>query len=274
MVELGTGWYLRGDIGYSSVAVPFGNPPASLNDATAPPSAQSMFGPGTTHYGAMNATLGAGYQFNNWFRMDATFDWRNENNETLNTYGQNCAIDVPATTATTIVNGSPVTVTVPAYVNYANNACYKTDTTQLQSWSALMNAYGDLGTWFGLTPYIGAGIGITHVQTSANEMWYWDDGQGNYGGAGVNSYYSNVLNGVIHYGYPGNIGPLQMRNNFSWALMAGVSYEIAPHIKLDLGYRYLNMGSIGVETNTGATAHQTFDAQEARVGLRWTPDLQ
>lgn len=262
MVEFGSGWYLRGDIGYSSIAVPFGNPPVSVNDATAPPSAQSMFGPGTTHYSAMNATLGAGYVFNSWFRTDATFDWRNDNNESINTYGQNCAIDVPATT------------TIPAYVNYANDACYKTDTVKLQSWTGLFNAYGDLGHWFGLTPYIGAGVGITHVQTSANEMWYWDDGQGNYGGAGVNSYNSVVGGGLIHYGYPGNIGPSQIRNNFSWALMAGVSYDVAPHIKLDLGYRYLNMGSIGVETNTGATAHQTFDAQEVRVGLRWLPDLQ
>ncbi len=286
MVEAGGGWYLRGDLGYSSVKVPIGNPPVSVNEQTAPGPSQSIFGPGSSAYGGLNATVGAGYQFNNWFRSDATFDWRQQHTVSVNSYGQNCAIDSvhDVTTTTTTYQVDSVTgavVAIPTtttqtnvpYLNYANDACYKTDSVNVQSWTGLLNAYGDLGHWFGLTPYVGAGAGITHIQATANEMWYWDDGKGNYGGAGVNSYLSSVANALIHYGYPGNNGPTQICNNFSWALMAGVSYDLAPHLKLDIGYRYLNMGIVSVETNTGAVAHKTIDSQEVRAGLRWTPDL-
>jgi opacity protein-like surface antigen len=213
--------------------------------------------------------VGAGYQFNRWFRMDGTFDWHANQSVSLRTYGVNCAIDIPAVTTTT----GGVSTTTPAYVKYNNPACYAVDTAKVQSWTGLVNAYGDLGTWFRVTPYLGGGIGLTNIHASANEMYYWNDGLGNYGGAGVNSYKSTVLNALIHYGYPGNGGPSQVRTNFSWALMAGLAYDIAPHLKLDVGYRYLNMGAITVVDTSGNTVRKTIDAQEVRAGLRWTPDL-
>ncbi len=95
------------------------------------------------------------------------------------------------------------------------------------------------------------GVGFTSIRASANEMYYWNDGLGNYGGAGINAYNSSVAGGIIHYGYPGNIGPTQVRTNFSFALMSGIAYDIAPHLKLDIGYRYLNMGSLSVLQHLG-----------------------
>lgn len=266
MVEFGSGWYLRGDIGYSSVSVPLGSPPVNVNDTVAPPSASSIMNNRTASYGAMNASLGVGYQFNRWFRTDATFDWHANYSKAMNTYGVKCAIDGP-TTITSVGNVSSGTVI------YDNYGCYATDTINIQSWTGLVNAYGDLGTWLGVTPYLGAGVGLTSLRASANEMYYWNDGKGNYGGAGVNSYKSTILNAIIHYGYPGNVGPSQIRTNFSFALMTGIAYDIAPHLKLDIGYRYLNMGTLSVVDTSGNTVRKTVDAQEVRAGLRWTPDL-
>jgi len=276
LVEFGSGWYLRGDIGYSTISAPMGSPPVEVlgnstlgQSAYAPVSASSILNNRTFNYGDFGASVGVGYQFNRWFRMDATYDWRQNNTTKVTSYNANCAIDVPATP---YVNSSGATVTQPAYLNYANPACYVVDSVRTQSWTGLVNVYGDLGTWFRVTPYLGGGVGVTHIQATANEMYYWNDGLGNYGGAGINSYKSTVANAIIQYGYPGNVGPTQ-RNNFSFALMAGIAYDIAPHLKLDIGYRYLNMGSLSVETNTGANVRKTIDAQEVRAGLRWTPDL-
>ena len=61
--------------------------------------------------------------------------------------------------------------------------------------------------------------------------------------------------------------------------MAGTSYDLSPNAKLDLGYRYLNMGS-GTTVSTSlldctcGTVGQPLkiadlDAHEFRVGVRW-----
>lgn len=261
MVEFGSGWYLRGDIGYSSISAPMGSPPVMVDSTVAPASASSIMNNRTANFGVLNGTLGAGYQFNRWFRMDATFDWRENLTTNRTTYGANCAIDIPA-----IGNAS-------AYVLYDNPACYVKDSVTIKTWTGLVNAYGDLGTWFGVTPYIGGGVGLTNIRANASEMYYQNNDGSNYGGAGVNSYKSSVVNAIIHYGYPGNVGPTQVRTNFAYALMGGLAYDLAPHLKLDIGYRYLNMGSLSVVNTSGATVRKTLDAQEVRAGLRWTPDL-
>jgi opacity protein-like surface antigen len=261
MVEFGTGWYLRGDMGYSTMKAPVANPPTYVNDAISPPAANTTFGSSNSSFGILNSSFGAGYQFNKWFRSDATFDWRQNHTSNVNTYGVNCPIDV--------INP----VTQIATLQDPNYACYRTDSTKLQSWTGLLNFYGDLGNWFGLTPYIGGGVGITHIRADASEEVFWNDGLGNYGGAGFNSYLSKAEGVIIHIGYPGNNGPTQSLDNFSWALMAGVSYDIAPHIKFDIGYRYLNLGTISASTPTGQAVRRTVDSQEVRAGLRFTPDL-
>ncbi len=260
MVEFGSGWYLRGDVGYVNISEPMPQAPMTVSGNVPPPPSSDIFGDANSSFAVAGATLGMGYQFNPWFRMDATFDWRQDHTISNSTYGLSCALDVtdPTTGTATLTN---------------QGSCYKTDTLSEQSWTALLNAYGDLGTWYGFTPYVGAGLGVTHIKAVANENWYWTYG-GAYTANGVNNaYFSNAANVLIHYGYPGNVGPTQVRNNFSWALMAGVAYDIAPGLKLDVGYRYLNMGTLAASTSSGGTVHRTIDSQEVRAGLRWTPDL-
>ena len=42
--------------------------------------------------------------------------------------------------------------------------CASTDHSSYSAWLLLANAYADIGTWYGFTPYVGAGIGGAHVQ--------------------------------------------------------------------------------------------------------------
>ncbi len=164
----------------------------------------------------------------------------------------------------------------PAY--NMTTTCLRSDTTKIQSWTGLLNAYGDLGNWGGLTPYIGAGVGVTHLEAVAEEKWMWNNGTP-YGNSGPNNYCPSgsdpLTGGTYCYskGYPGNTGPSQTRNNFSWAAMAGVSYDVLPRIKLDLGYRFLYMGVLGATNAQGQTVHRAVDSQEVRLGIRFTPDL-
>src|SRR5688572_16959410 len=67
IVELGTGWYLRGDIGYVDYVTPrdvgFGLPTVAPLDGERIDKTVSLGG-------------GIGYQFTNWLRADATVDYR------------------------------------------------------------------------------------------------------------------------------------------------------------------------------------------------------
>jgi opacity protein-like surface antigen len=116
---------------------------------------------------------------------------------------------------------------------------------KVQTDTALVNLYADLGTWSRFTPYIGAGIGTARVAVSdfvgptpptpssgANSQW-----------------------------------------NLAWAAMAGTAFAISRNLQVDVGYRYLGFGN--VQTADGPGGHMTFRnlaAQEVRVGLRWSLD--
>src|SRR5205823_248027 len=72
---------------------------------------------------------GVGYQWNSWFRTDVTGEYRGK-------------------------------ASFHALDRYFNAGYFTNDYSASKSeWVALVNAYIDLGTWWSITPYIGAGVG-------------------------------------------------------------------------------------------------------------------
>jgi opacity protein-like surface antigen len=268
MVEFGSGWYLRGDLGYMTISRPsYGYSITDPNMISIAPNA--LLGDPMQRDGLFGASVGVGYTFNRWFRSDLTYDWRQNLAGTFNQIfipptARGCVISDqrvpdPATGGTTLVQDM--------------TTCYKTDKTQIRSWSALVNVYGDLGTWFSITPYVGAGIGFTGLRTATKEEWFFSNGVAYQSGAAPNTWCTTTTNTCYSVGYRGPLPAATVHTNFSFALMAGLAYDIAPHLKLDLGYRYLNMGSLTVTDAAGNQVRRTLDTQEVRAGLRWTPDL-
>ena len=213
--------------------------------------------------GILTSSVGVGYVFNSWFRSDVTFDWRQP-------YAGSATQSYTPSIVT--YNNIPYEVGGCGFSATTETSCYKIDKTSISSWSVMSNVYGDLGTWEGFTPYVGGGVGVTELTARSTENFYFSNGQP-YNSNGYNNTFCPSGSGSTCYivGYPGATGVA--RTNFSWALMAGVAYDIMPHIKLDIGYRYFNMGSVPVATAWGGVAHETIDTQEVRVGLRFTPDL-
>ena len=121
----------------------------------------------------------------------------------------------------------------------------------LKSWVFLGNAYVDLGTWNCFTPYVGAGIGAAYNQLAD----FVDMGIGTTGaGFGRNS----------------------SEWNLAWALHAGVAYNVSKNLKVELAYRYLNLGSV---TDTidciGGCSPDSYKfgnlhSHDIMLGLRWT----
>jgi opacity protein-like surface antigen len=57
----------------------------------------------------------------------------------------------------------------------------------------------------------------------------------------------------------------------AWALAAGIGFKLNPSATLDVGYRYLNTGTVNTLINpqTGVTIHQNNASQQILVGVRY-----
>jgi opacity protein-like surface antigen len=128
---------------------------------------------------------------------------------------------------------------------------------QVKTGLFLANGYVDIINWGGFTPYLGGGVGVAAYQVS--------------GLKDISLYPANA------FGFAQNT----TGTNFAWALMAGVAYRFSPTLMLDVGYRYVNMGTF--HTGTIAcnnqfqnschfeTQHFNVASNDLRVGLRWMP---
>jgi opacity protein-like surface antigen len=218
-----SGWYLRGDIGITNQQ--FHRLHQRLYDV-----------PGTivepVGFGWDSASLfglGVGYKFNNWFRGDITGEYRSRAN----------------------FHGSDH-VTFPGGEGVDNYSGSKSE------WVVLANAYFDLGTWWCVTPYIGAGVGMANIRIDG----FRDDGFNNFG---------------ISTAYAANSD----KWNFAWAAHAGISYQVTPAMAIDLGYRYLSMGdgTTGATrafdnsfTNGGPFTFRNINSHDLKLGVRWMLD--
>ena len=122
--------------------------------------------------------------------------------------------------------------------------------SSIRTTTLMLNGYKDLGNWGGFVPYVGAGIGAAYNQL--DDVYFTDN--------------PNLLN-RIH----GNNDL-----SFAWSLMAGVGYQISDRAVLDVGYRYIDKGSISSQRsdNLGnVNPPVKFDdltAHEVKVGLRYS----
>ena len=131
-VEEFGGWYLRGDIGFSNQNVKsVRDTNSAAYDNVAVSSTGSFDSAGI--YGG-----GVGYRFNNWFRADVTGEYRGKSNFT--------GLDV-------------ITGTGP-FTGFVGTDAYSATKSELVF---LANAYVDLGTWYCITPFVGAGVGTARV---------------------------------------------------------------------------------------------------------------
>jgi opacity protein-like surface antigen len=222
------GWYLRGDIGMSTTSVESISNILDTSPGTTVRTVYADFASGG-FFG-----LGVGYQFNNWLRFDVTGEYRGKAEfQALQIYGFNGAI--------------------------AGTDEYR---AKLSSWVALANVYADLGTWWCITPFIGAGVGL-----ASNRIDSFID--------------VNTPNLGVAYALDTNqTGNNQSTNqwNFAWALHAGLAYKVMPGFTVELAYRYLNLGDassgdlityLGTNNVNNPELFKTLQSHDVKLGVRW-----
>ncbi|WP_170181784.1 outer membrane protein [Phreatobacter stygius] len=222
--DFASGWYVRGDLSASLFRR------ASLGAGNT-----SYFAPG--QWADLNATragsafgggLGVGFKYK-WFRLDATLDIRSA-----------ARFSGMAPPNGDWLYAGPLPV--PA----------RNERFSVTSQTALINAYVDLGGWGGVTPYVGAGLGVARLSAS--------------------SYSSTPVPAAAALGEiavtPALTGTTKW--NLAAAAMAGVTFDITPQARLDIGYRYLHMGSLRfADTAGGSYRAGPVAAHEIRIGLRY-----
>ena len=235
------GWYLRGDIGFSNQSVR----DVKLSDPTRY-SVLSSFNQTTAFDTAGTYQVGVGYQFNNWFRADITGQFRGKSN-------------FKGTDLFTFPWGGRV-------ANGIDN--YNASKSELLF---LANGYVDLGTWWCVTPFIGAGIGTARVSISN----FTDTGVTN---ANFTTLGVPVVSGPPVASFATAASASQW--NFAWALHAGLGYKVTQNVTLELAYSYLNLGDgiTGVvSTFDGSAGGHIFKFREITshdltLGVRWNFD--
>jgi opacity protein-like surface antigen len=205
-----SGWYIRGDVGVGI------NNDSTLSSTAgvSPGYTDTMYGSNVSESGLFD--VGVGYQFNNWFRVDVTGELRGGSTFQGLEVCNNCG------------------VTPPGQNQYSD--FYRGN---LSSAIGLVNGYANLGSWYGLTPFVGAGVGFAVNRTSGatdTGSAYLNPTGNSWQNYGVGGYFSNST-----------------KVNLAWALMAGVDMDVTRNLKLELGYRFLDYGKF---TTGGANCLQ------------------
>ena len=217
-----SGWYLRGDIGFSNqnVGSLFNSNYAdfdSVQNIDRSFDAAPFFG------------LGIGYNFNEWLRFDVTGEYRGAANFHGFDIGHVGALSAPDR--------------------------YTASKSEL---TFLFNTYVDLGTWWKITPFVGAGVG-----TSRNTI-------SNFGDVTV----CTIPDCTTSDAYANSASQW----NFAWALYAGLGYKVTKNFTVELAYRYLDLGNaksgdlIGYDGTNGIYNPMEFHhltSHDLKLGLRF-----
>jgi opacity protein-like surface antigen len=227
-IEETGGWYLRGDIGMSNQRL------KNLDNTLFATAQQFEFLDKGGFDSAPFVGVGLGYAWNSWLRTDATIEYRgNANFHALDRFFNPDA---------------------GGYIDSNNYSASKSE------WLGLLNGYADLGTWGGVTPFIGAGVGFSRVTIS-----HFRDL--NIPAAGM------VPPTGVAYADEG------VKWNLAWALYAGVGYKINPKTTLEFAYRYVSLGDgqsgdlisySGGNSSDNPMIFKGLSSHDLKFGLRYT----
>ena len=132
----------------------------------------------------------------------------------------------------------------------------------VRSLALMANGYVDLGNYSGFTPYLGAGVGAAYNQTSdvyTDALFY------------VAGNPMVPQKGIMSGG---------SKWNFAWALHAGMSWDVNPNLKVDVGYSYKDFGqaysgNMTCLSGSGCDEHlrvKNVAFHDIHVGARWMLD--
>jgi opacity protein-like surface antigen len=227
-----SGWYLRGDVGVGMQRFEAFDH-FQTNAAFVWPASWQIVQKQTDDSAFVG--IGVGYQVNNWLRFDFTGEHRTSAKfKAIGSYQEFCP---------------------------GGATCFDQYDGSHSAEVFMLNAYVDLGTWWCLTPFVGAGVGgAWNSVTAVSDL------------------------GIVNTQAPGFGYSQTDASNWTlaWSAQAGVAYNVSSNLKLEMAFRYLNLGSAktpivncsanGCQNPAGPAAYYTltnFDSFDLKLGMRW-----
>lgn len=279
--ELGSGWYIRGDIGlnfngFHDVSID-GNP---VDEEDALFEIRNITD--KLHYSG-----GVGYRFNDFLRLDVNLgrlagtdysssqlmyedpDYENVNDPLAVQPDNANPCNGWATFVGVDNDGNEYTYIDDSFITN----CIQQDSVEYDVVYAMANVYADLGNFHGFSPFIGAGIGIGRlawreeldsvvcVPRSADVL---EEGCQAYGvdeQPGPNETYTQ--SGSVNQGVDYRIG---------YSLTAGLGYDITENVTVEMAYKYMNFGAsiLSEGETTGTMLSSTgYGTHQVNLGLRY-----
>ena len=284
MVEVGSNWYIRGDVGAS-----FDNAPTvSFSSISTPPqgNASTPLSPliGSNQFEHdFTADVAVGFRVNNYLRFEGEYNYR------TGPGGQNSSTVICPYGAYGVSSQTPNAQGVLleyGYLYNPSNTCNGVLNVQQQSNMLLANGFVDLGTFWGVTPYVGGGVGAS-LNTLSGNLVYNETANGQPYAANLSPTGTYPQIWVNSAGAPVSPQPKiafttqnwnrtisSTRWSFAYDLMAGIGIKLTPSATLDIGYRYLNTGAYNylVNPQTGAVIKESNISQQVRIGVRYMVD--
>jgi opacity protein-like surface antigen len=245
-VEVGSGWYLRGDIGYA-FSHPFEHQ-ITANGSTSFTNDSSLF----------TGSIGMGYHINDFLRVEL-----NGGILPTNKFGDHALVpagcDGHTNTAIIIPGGTTIIQRDPATA-----ACEASNRGTNKGYSVMANGYVDLGTYVGITPYIGGGVGIAY------NKYFKTQGERDCVEVAPDSTNAGGFFCDDPAGYKGSEDS-EAQYNLAYSIGAGLSYQVTKNVSLDLGYEYFSIPSAKyVAYDSGAfNIHKGIDYQTVKLGVRY-----
>ncbi|MDX0627235.1 outer membrane beta-barrel protein [Sinorhizobium medicae] len=177
-----------------------------------------------------SATIGLGYQFTDVIRADLTAEYFEGRFDGTSLSAPPCAGEG------------------------AGTGCAFSHRANFSALGLMANGYVDLATLAGFTPYLGAGIGATRID--------WKTAHETSSCVGAGGACSGNAGGASYGG--------RDSWRFTYALMAGVSYDVTDRLKFDAGYRYSQISDGDMFGSGDAQGYDDgLSRHEFRVGLRF-----
>ncbi|CAM5488305.1 hypothetical protein ATER59S_03406 [Aquamicrobium terrae] len=311
-VEVGSGWYLRGDVGYAFKR-DYKNSSIAIDDSLFDNELIGSFlglgqiGPldvfsVSQSRPTLTGSVGFGYHLNDWFRADlnvgilandkysgtahlfagylAPYDISNTlqpdldrfslgGNRLLPDFG--CLGTRTVTETTLDADGNPTGTPQVSVENDWRRDCMVNATAKTSAWNGLLNGYVDLGTYSGITPYVGAGVGLLMTRKSVSVGAKCEN-------SSVSETEGNVMRSVdFNCRAPSGQDYTTVASyratdyDFMYGLSAGLSYQLSKNTSLDVGYQYLSAPGIKyyAVSDDGITQRKGIDAHQVKVGLRY-----
>lgn len=283
-VEVGSGWYLRGDVAYNFqkgfkdsqiFADDF-----IIDDSLMPYNVGSIGLLDMFSYSEkdlpVSAGIGIGYHFSDYLRADVNFSglssekysmtghlWSGDlagNNILWHEGAVRPEVGCLGTRETTDAGG---TTTEPFW----GRDCDIRGSATQRMYDGTANLYVDLGTFAGITPYVGGGVGVIYSRNKLSGEAFCENGTNVTGGVTRTFDCAGDTEGTWHE----FINVDKANFDLLYALNAGFAYKISANTSLDVGYTYKT--APGLEnwaiSEQGIEKRKGYDLHQVRVGLRY-----